>query len=177
MTHKPGRHKQELNRAELGLSLTEGPLAMHKSMSQMEAIKARIFKNLDYVSWDRLGMGLSLLCAVHCLVAPLIILSIPLLARYYLVHPLFHFLLALAIIPVGLLAFLSGIRHHHNWWVLVLGIPGLALVTMVPYMVHVLKFDWNEQIWMVVGSLLLMSAHLINRKSCVSCRQHKHHQH
>jgi hypothetical protein len=135
-------------------------------------MKSWVIKNLDYVSWDRIGMGLSILCALHCLVTPMIILSIPFLARYYLAHPLFHFLLAAAIIPVGLVAFFSGIRHHHNWWVLVLGLPGLALVTGTPYMVHIQHLPWNEPFLMVVGSLLLVSAHLLNRRSCSSCSHH-----
>ncbi len=136
------------------------------------AMKAWVLKNLDYVSWDRIGMGLSILCAVHCLVTPVIILSIPFLARYYLAHPLFHLVLAFMIIPVGLLAFYSGIRHHHNWWVAAMGIPGLVLVTGIPYMVHVQGFAWNEQALMVAGSVLLVAAHLLNRKSCHTCEHH-----
>lgn len=135
-------------------------------------MKTWVAKNLDYVSWDKLGMGLSILCALHCLLTPMIILSIPFLARYYLAHPLFHLILALAIIPVGLVAFANGIRHHHNWWVLVLGLPGLVLVTGTPYMVHIQNMPWNEQWVMVLGSLLLVSAHLLNRKSCSSCAHH-----
>jgi len=135
-------------------------------------MKSWFLKNLDYVSWDRIGMGLSVLCALHCLLTPVIILSIPFLARYYLAHPLFHLLLAAAIIPVGLIAFAAGIRHHHNWWVLALGLPGLLLVAGTPYMVHVQNMNWNEQALMVVGSVLLVSAHLLNRKSCASCAIH-----
>lgn len=135
-------------------------------------MKAWVLRNLDYVSWDRIGMGLSILCALHCLLTPVIILSIPFLARYYLAHPLFHFILAAAIIPVGLVAFIAGLRHHHNWWVLVLGIPGLLLVTGTPYLVHVHQFEWNEQALMVIGSISLVMAHLINRRSCRSCAIH-----
>jgi hypothetical protein len=135
-------------------------------------MKAWVLKNLDYVSWDRIGMGLSILCAVHCLATPLVILSLPILARYYLVHPLFHFLLAGVIIPVGLIAFVAGLRHHRNWWVLVLGIPGLVLVTGVPYLVHVQNFNLNEPLMMVLGSLSLVMAHLLNRRSCLSCDIH-----
>jgi hypothetical protein len=138
-------------------------------------MKAWVLKNLDYVSWDRLGMGLSFLCAIHCLLTPIVILSLPILARYYLVHPLVHYGLALVLLPVGLLAFYAGLRHHRNYWVLILGIPGLFVVAVVPYLVHELSLNLNEPVLMVVGSLLLISAHWINRRSCAHCAVHKLH--
>jgi hypothetical protein len=137
-------------------------------------MKTWIEKNLDYVSWDRLGMGLSLLCGLHCLLTPLIILSLPILARYYLAHPYFHLLLAIAIVPIGLVAFFVGYRHHGNFWVFVLGIPGLVLVAGVPYMVHGLGFLWNEPLLMVSGSALLITAHWFNRRTCTTCDDHAH---
>ena len=117
-------------------------------------------------------MGLSVLCALHCLLTPLIILSIPFLARYYLAHPMFHFILAATISPVGLVAFGAGIRHHHNWKVLLMGIPGLILVSVTPYLVHIQNWPLNEQVLMVIGSVLLVWAHLLNRRSCQSCGMH-----
>jgi hypothetical protein len=136
------------------------------------SMKAWVLKNLDYVSWDRIGMGLSILCALHCLLTPLVILSIPFIARYYLDHPMFHIIMATTIIPVGLVAFGAGIRHHKNWMVLALGLPGLVLVSVTPYLVHILNMPLNEQILMVIGSVLLVWAHLLNRKSCQSCSIH-----
>jgi len=138
-------------------------------------MKAWVTKNLDYVSWDKIGMGLSFLCALHCLLTPVLILSLPFLARYYLSHPAFHVLLALAIIPVGFIAFYAGIRHHRNYWVLVLGLPGLFLVAATPYFVHALKFPWNEPLLMIIGSLSLLGAHWLNRRGCRSCARHSAH--
>ncbi len=133
-----------------------------------------ILKNRDFMSWDKVGMGLSFLCAVHCLMTPVIILSLPILARYYLVHPVFHLLLALAIVPVGLVAFWGGYRHHKNPLVFILGIPGLILVVGVPYLVHSLGFLWNEPLLMVLGSGLLIAAHWYNRRACRHCDVHAH---
>lgn len=138
-------------------------------------MKAWVLKNLDDVSWDRIGMGLSLLCALHCLLTPLVILSLPILARYYLVHPVFHLLLALAIIPVGLVAFIAGFRHHQNWIVFVLGVPGLILVSAVPYLVHGLGINLHEPSFMVLGSALLVLGHWINRRACSDCDHHSTH--
>lgn len=140
-----------------------------------EPMRAWIGKNLDYVSWDRIGMGLSFLCALHCLLTPILMLSIPFLARYYLVHPGVHIGLGLAIIPVGLIAFAAGIRHHRKYWILWLGVPGLVLVSMTPLLVHSFGFHLNETALMVFGSVLLIAAHWLNRRGCQSCAAHKSH--
>ncbi len=134
-------------------------------------------KWLDDINWDRWGIGLSFLCTIHCLVTPFVILSLPILARYYVSHPFFHLLLALMIVPVGFLAFYSGFRHHASPWALILGVPGLLIVAGVPYLAHVLLWSINETALMISGSVLLISAHLINRKACRSCVHHGPHRH
>lgn len=141
----------------------------------MGSMKAWVLKNLDYVSWDRVGMWLSFLCAVHCVLTPLMILSLPILARYYLAHPLMHLLLALMILPVGLVAFVLGYRHHRQKSIFFYGIPGLLIVSFVPYIVHSLHIGLNEQLFMIVGSGLLIFAHWKNRRACRDCALHHSH--
>jgi hypothetical protein len=123
---------------------------------------------------DRVGMILSMICLVHCLMTPVLLISLPILARYYIAHPLFHLVLALLIIPVGLVAFYSGYKHHHNFWVLLLGAPGLVIITGVPYLVHQMQLPLSEVLFMSIGSIMMLSAHWINRKSCQQCSHHQH---
>ncbi len=123
------------------------------------------------ISLDKLGMSLSLICAIHCAVTPLIILSLPIMARYYVAHPWFHWVMALMIVPVGLWAFISGYRHHGKSSVLILGVAGLIIIGIVPVFFHSSLSYWSEPVVMIVGSALLISAHWINRKSC-SCHLH-----
>lgn len=139
-----------------------------------QLMRNRIFRSLDYVSWDRVGLWLSSLCALHCLLTPLIMLSIPFMARYYLAHPNVHLLLAILIFPVGMIAFLSGYRHHRRKIVLALGFPGIFIVSFIPYMVHGLRWSLPETAFMIVGSALLIAAHWKNLRSCRSCAIHRH---
>jgi hypothetical protein len=125
------------------------------------AVKARTIFNLD-----KMGMFLSLLCAVHCILTPMLILSLPIMARYYMAHPAFHWILALMIFPVGVLAFYHGYRHHRRSLVFFLGIPGLLIVSVVPTFFHAYLNLWSEPLAMVMGSGLLVSAHWLNRRSC-----------
>ncbi len=125
------------------------------------------------ISLDKLGMSLSLLCAIHCLLTPVIMLSLPIMARYYIAHPWFHWLMAVMIIPVGLGAFISGYRHHGRISVIILGVLGLVIIGIVPVFFHRALTWWSEPFIMVVGSGFLITAHWINRKSC-SCEMHGH---
>jgi len=132
---------------------------------------------VNYINLDKLGILLSSLCAIHCVLTPLVILSVPMLARYYLAHPYFHALMAVLILPVGLLAFWSGYKHHHKMKVFALGIPGLLVISLVPVFVHnfgfYYSFPLDETTLMVLGSALLIGAHWLNRRSC-SCEVHSH---
>jgi hypothetical protein len=129
-------------------------------------MKARTIFNLD-----KIGMFLSFLCAVHCILTPVLILSLPIMARYYMAHPAFHWLLALLVLPVGVLAFYQGYRHHRRLAVFWLGIPGLVIVAIVPTFFHAYLNMWSEPFFMVTGSGLLISSHWLNRHSC-QCEIH-----
>ncbi len=140
-------------------------------------MRAWILKNIEYVNWDRWGMALSFVCALHCVLTPLVMLSIPFFARYYLAHPLFHLFFALAIVPVGVVAFVSGFRHHRRLTPMALGFPGLGLVAFIPYLVHDLHFNIHEPALMVIGSSLLIAGHWSNRRSCMTCQRHSTRRH
>jgi hypothetical protein len=135
-------------------------------------LRQRLLDLSDYVNWDKLGIFLSALCALHCVLTPIFVLSLPIMARYYLANPYFHVLIAFLILPVGLWAFVRGYGHHHNSRVLWLGLPGLLIVAVVPILVHNFRLPWNELAWMVSGSFLLIRAHWINKRSCAHCAHH-----
>ncbi len=129
-------------------------------------------RQADYGFWDQIGTFLSFLCLIHCVLTPFVVLSLPILARYYLANPLIHLALALAIVPVGLWSFYRGYSHHASTKPLVLGIPGIFLVSATPYLVHVQGFDLPESGLVIIGSIFLIIAHRINRRSCQKCAHH-----
>lgn len=129
----------------------------------------------DYVSWDQIGIVLSAVCAVHCILTPFIMLSLPIMARYYVAHPAFHVLIALFILPVGIWAFVSGYRHHHQKKVFYYGLPGLFVIALGPYLIHRMGLDTMEIYLMVPASFALIFAHWVNQKACQSCETHHQH--
>jgi hypothetical protein len=119
--------------------------------------------------WDKLGIGLSVICLLHCLLLPVVILSLPIMMRFYLGNPLIHLGLALLVVPVGFISFIRGYRHHRKALPLVLGGLGIALISLTPFLVHVLKFGLPENGILISGSVILITAHLQNRKFCQQC--------
>jgi hypothetical protein len=124
---------------------------------------------------DRIGMLLSFLCAVHCLVLPFFMISLPIMARYYLAHPWFHLGLALVIVPVGLVSFWLGFRHHQKRFILSTGILGLMLVGVAPAVLQSPSFVSYARFepWFIgFGSILLVWSHWKNRRACACSVKH-----
>jgi|GEM_PF-4332146 len=71
---------------------------------------------------DRLGLGLSALCAVHCMVTPALLILSPALGQVW-TNPWVHTGLALVVAPLALFMTIRGYRKHRRAWV-----PGLASV-------------------------------------------------
>lgn len=124
---------------------------------------------------DRIGMILSLLCAVHCLILPFFMISLPIMARYYLAHPWFHLALAFVIVPLGLVSFWLGYRHHQKRLILVTGISGLFLVGVVPAILHspsLIEYARLEPWFIGSGSVVLVWSHWKNRRACSCAHTH-----
>ncbi|MEM9381233.1 MAG: MerC domain-containing protein [Planctomycetota bacterium] len=84
---------------------------------------------------DRTGVVASVSCAVHCMVAPLIVLLAPALGGFW-VHPGTHLLIASLVLPVAGFALRRGFRHHGKRWIVLGGTLGMMLVfagTALPF--------------------------------------------
>lgn len=124
--------------------------------------------------WDKLGVLFSSLCALHCLLTPLLIVVSPFLGEIF-EQAWVHTLLALFVAPVGVYAFTSGYRHHKNKWLMLLGLSGVVLVVTALLMNHehsaAPRHGFELDYLTVAGSLILVGAHLWNRKAC-QCHVH-----
>lgn len=140
-----------------------GPLFMNSDAKPMDAKK-----NLSAVS-DLIGIGLSLLCLVHCLALPVLIAFAPAILRGLPGDDVTHRSLAVAIGFVGFLAFRSGYKLHRRRWVLAAFMTGLLLVSTAAVLGDEVLTGYGEAAITVCGGLLLVTAHLVNRSFCQSC--------
>lgn len=103
-------------------------------------------------------MLVSLLCLVHCLVAPLLIAAVPALGLGFLALDGAHFAFAIAVLLAAVAALIPGYRQHHRVSVLVLGAAGVLAVTVGATLPEGLP----ETGVTTVGSALLIAAHITN---------------
>jgi hypothetical protein len=124
-------------------------------------------KSNSAVEWlDALGVFISGLCLLHCLLLPFSILSLPILMRYYLYHPWAHFVLGAVIFLVAAVAFSYGYYRHGRVRVLVVAFLGLIMWFVGSFSISgSLSFLQNYQanlILMMLGGLFIAVSHLMN---------------
>lgn len=124
--------------------------------------------------WDRLGLGLSGLCMVHCLLLPVAVALLPLWPALEEVHEGFHLLLAVVLIPTTLFAMRSGYRHHRDRGILGVLAGGLFVVVVVALFGHDVLGNLAATGLTLVGSVLLITGHWRNwrRQSCRTSHVH-----
>ncbi|AJP70688.1 MerC family mercury resistance protein [Sphingomonas hengshuiensis] len=109
--------------------------------------------------YDALALGLSLLCLVHCLVLPMLILLLPVLAAYLAVPEQFHlWALALAI-PASTIALAAGYRRHRQSRPAKIVVPGIALLA---FGALAAPTEAMEAALTVPGALALALGHALN---------------
>ncbi|NJM09684.1 MAG: MerC domain-containing protein [Bdellovibrionaceae bacterium] len=113
--------------------------------------------------WDRIGISASLLCVIHCLLTPSLVILLPFLGEA-LAHGWFHTVIVLIVFPVAVWALWNGFLLHRLKRVLWLGGIGIA------FLIAALAFGRDDMrvefALMIVAGLTLASAHLINLRAC-----------
>ena len=120
-------------------------------------------------SWDRLGIALSLACLVHCLLLPVAVVAMPVIAAQWLHPDSVHSLMAMVLLPVALLALVPGLRLHRKWGVAGAMAGGLGLVSTAAFAGEgSVAHEWAVLLT-VAGGMILVLAHSINLRLCRSC--------
>ena len=118
---------------------------------------------------DNLGITISSVCAIHCVLLPAIFLIAP---YSFIASHEFHEALIYFILPCALVAFVLGCRKHKDTKVAVLGTLGIILLTAALLIHDVHHGDQNNEeltsiLITICGSILLVVSHLRNRKLCM----------
>lgn len=78
---------------------------------------------------DGIAITMAMVCAVHCLLTPVLITLLPLIATTFFVDKYFHLWMLLLVLPTTTFALFMGCRKHKDKIVLGLGTAGLLLLT------------------------------------------------
>ncbi len=111
---------------------------------------------------DHAAIVLSGLCLVHCLLLPVIIVAVPLLAQLNETH--FHAQMLLVVVPVSLFAFAHGYRRHGNLRIIAGGIAGIALLFIGGTVVHASYGIFAYSLLTIAGSIVLATSHYFNNR-------------
>ena len=112
---------------------------------------------LRKINWDILGISASILCAIHCALLPLLLVSLPVLGVNIIHNAGFEYgMIALAFL-VGSLALLHGFRHHHRH-------PGPWMLFTTGLLLLVAKQIWHEyELWFLPFAVgFVIGAHVVN---------------
>lgn len=104
------------------------------------------------------AVSASLLCLVHCLALPLLLLLLPGVLGLLVGSEAFHTLAFLLVVPSAVAAFWLGYLHHRTLPPALLGVAGVALlgVALLPALTPA------ATVLTIAGSLLLLCGHTLN---------------
>jgi len=119
---------------------------------------------------ERVAIGASLLCLVHCLALPIAIAMLPALAHAMPIPEDAHVWLLIFVIPAAGLALWSGYRTHCDIWPLFAGSAGIALLASAVLLMS--ETGWEMPLT-VAGSLTVVFAHVLNWRLRHACRPTK----
>jgi len=116
---------------------------------------------------DKLAIGLSVLCLLHCLALPVAMLVAPTLGSLVLgTESPVHWVLLGVALPVSGYALWHGYRHHGHRDTLLLGAAGLAIMLLA--VTHVTSARLETPLT-VVGVIALLVAHVMNVRHTARC--------
>jgi len=115
---------------------------------------------------DKAAIGLSLLCAVHCLVLPVTMVFAAISLPIGLDNEAFHRWILVGIVPVSVLALLMGCRRHKQASVYALGAAGLVTLLVASFFGHNLLGEPGEKALTLIGGAVLILGHIQNYRLC-----------
>ena len=121
---------------------------------------------------DKIAIGLSIACAVHCLVFPVLILMLPSVAALNLDNEAFHVWMVVAVIPCSVYALFLGCKEHNRRQLFVLGFIGLSMLVLALVLSEARIGEAGEKIMTLLGASLVAVGHRRNYRLC-HAQQHK----
>ncbi|MFT6413644.1 MAG: carbon starvation protein CstA [Glaciecola sp.] len=114
---------------------------------------------------DKLAIGLSFMCVLHCIALPIILVFLPTVTGLLALNDeRLHLWLVFAVIPISLFAVISGYLHHKRSGVLLVSAVGLAMLVSAVTLGHDALGETGEVIFTLLGSGLVAFGHIFNIK-------------
>ena len=115
---------------------------------------------------DRAAIGLSLLCAVHCLLLPIAVALSPTVAALGIDDESFHQWMIVGVLPISVFALYLGCVKHRNYRILSIGVAGLLVLGLTILLGHETLGETGEKAMTLLGALLISISHWRNYRAC-----------
>ena len=115
---------------------------------------------------DKSAIALSFLCALHCLLLPAAIVLYPSTLGFLLGDESVHLALLFVVIPISAYALIKGGKFHKSRTVFITGISGLLVLVASVVLGHDALGEIGEKILTVLGSIIVIIAHVRNHLIC-----------
>jgi hypothetical protein len=120
-------------------------------------------------TWDAIGISASLICAIHCILLPLFLSSLPFLGIELLKNVVFEDMTVLISLVVGSWALYLGYRkkHRKSWPVLLFALGMIALLVSN----SLFREQPPEKYLKFLAASCIIVAHSFNWKYTQNCRK------
>ena len=120
-------------------------------------------KNLVF---DRIGVWISSICALHCLLLPVLLPIAPLIASSIFAEVWFERMILTFSILVGFAALFVGFHKYHRQ---LYPLYSLALGGLIYWNKDIFGHEY-EPFTIAIGAFLIIAAHVTNMRLCKSCK-------
>jgi len=115
---------------------------------------------------DKMAISLSIICAIHCLLLPVLVIALPAIASFGIADEAFHKWMLVGIVPLSVLALSMGCKKHQHIGLFVPGIIGLSILIVAALFGHDAVGETGEKILTVIGAAIVAFTHACNHLLC-----------
>lgn len=125
---------------------------------------------------DKVSIGFSVICMIHCLVLPVLLVFTPALTSLFFNHEQFHLFLMFLVLPTSIFTLFIGCKQHRDFLVAISGIVGMLIIffAATTLLTHNETF---EKVATFVGAALIAFSHYRNMTLCRRTTCHLDHSH
>jgi hypothetical protein len=126
-------------------------------------------KNALNINLDKVTIGFSAICALHCILLPVALIFLPALSTTFLGSEDFHKALLYFVVPSSAIALFLGCKMHGKNHVYVYGAVGIGALLIASFFGHDLFGESGEKLLTLLGAGIISLGHIKNQKLCAEC--------
>ena len=126
-------------------------------------------KNTVNINLDKVAIGFSAICDLHCIFLPVALIFLPALSTTFLGSEDFHKALLYFVVPTSTIALFLGCKMHGKNHVYVYGAVGVGTLLIASFFGHDLFGESGEKFLTLLGAGIVSLGHIKNQKLCANC--------